>query len=264
VTYFIVTGSLQEVFIMRKLLVLSFVSFFIGLISLVFYTSQASALPPFNTPDTGGLPACTMALNTSNDNLSICYDDLAECEAVVSLGVPQTGQTTCWNSSYAITNCTGTGQDGDLQAGVVPPDPRFTDNGDGTITDNLTGLIWLQDAHCDTGPRSWDQAFANVAELNSSQTMGGETCDYYTAEFTDWRLPNINELASLIDYGVSSGSVLPSPNFMNFVAAPYWSSTTVAITNNQDKAWIVWFDNGSVSFDTKTTTHFVTAVRGGS
>ena len=50
----------------------------------------------------------------------------------------KTGQTV----SYAL------GDDGDLQKGVMWPVPRFTDNGSGTVTDNLTGLIWLKDANC--------------------------------------------------------------------------------------------------------------------
>ena len=45
----------------------------------------------------------------------------------------KTGQATSW----------GAGDDGDLEGGVAWPNPRFADNGDGTITDNLTGLIWL-------------------------------------------------------------------------------------------------------------------------
>ncbi len=52
--------------------------------------------------------------------------------------VPKTGQTT----SYA------TGDDGILQKGVVWPIPRFKDNNNGTVTDNLTGLIWLKNANC--------------------------------------------------------------------------------------------------------------------
>ena len=41
-----------------------------------------------------------------------------------------------------------TGSDGDLQKGVAWPNPRFTDNANGTVTDNLTGLIWLKNANC--------------------------------------------------------------------------------------------------------------------
>ena len=54
-------------------------------------------------------------------------------------GVPKTGQTTFY----------ATGDDGDLEKGVPWPSPRFTDNGNGTVTDNLTGLTWLEDANCD-------------------------------------------------------------------------------------------------------------------
>ncbi len=61
--------------------------------------------------------------------------------------VPQTGQTI----SYA------TGDDGALQKGVALPSPRFTDNGNGTVTDNLTGLIWLKNAN-PCGPKNWYDA----------------------------------------------------------------------------------------------------------
>ena len=61
--------------------------------------------------------------------------------------VPKTGQTT----SYASYD------DGYYEKGVQWPNPRFTDNLDGTITDNLTGLIWMKNANC-SGPRTWDSA----------------------------------------------------------------------------------------------------------
>jgi len=60
------------------------------------------------------------------------------CPPVGPAPMLKTGQTT----SYA------TGDDGDLQRGIPWPNPRFTDNEDGTVTDNLTGLIWLKDANC--------------------------------------------------------------------------------------------------------------------
>jgi len=76
---------------------------------------------------------------------------------------PKTGVTT----SYAA------GDDGALKKGVAWPNPRFTDNSNGTVTDNLTGLVWLKNANC-PGPStscSWTGAFANVASLNSTGTM---------------------------------------------------------------------------------------------
>ena len=62
--------------------------------------------------------------------------------------LPRTGQTLCFNGAGAEIPCAGTGQDGDIQAGIEWPSSRFTNNGDETITDNLTGLTWLRDANC--------------------------------------------------------------------------------------------------------------------
>ena len=60
-------------------------------------------------------------------------------QQVVGGGVLKTGQTLCYNSAGSVISCAGTGQDGELQKGVAR---SYTDNGDGTITDNTTGLIW--------------------------------------------------------------------------------------------------------------------------
>jgi hypothetical protein len=55
--------------------------------------------------------------------------------------VAVTGQTHCWNDSGTAISCTGTGQDGEVQAGVSCPTPRFPDQGNGTVKDNLTTLL---------------------------------------------------------------------------------------------------------------------------
>jgi Protein of unknown function (DUF1566) len=177
--------------------------------------------------------------------------------------VPQTGQTTCWDSDGNKIDCAGTEQDGDIRAGVEWPDPRFTDNMDGTITDNLTHLIWLKDANCPDDTRTWEEALADVAELNSSRTMNENECVNYSGTFTDWRLPNIRELASLVDYEIGLDPVIPSPNpFMNFQTLSfYWSSTTSVFPSN---AWFVIFDSGAVDFNAKANPGFVLPVRGGS
>ena len=81
-----------------------------------------------------------------------------------TIQLPKTGQTECWDTNGNLIPCTGTGQDGEIQAGVAWPDPRFTvtycdasgpcsdqgvdcDGNDSTdvITDNLTGLMWARD-----------------------------------------------------------------------------------------------------------------------
>jgi hypothetical protein len=166
------------------------------------------------------------------------------------------------------------GDDGDLQKGVAWPDPRFMDNGDGTVTDNLTGLIWLRDATC-LGRRQWtdgNDAFDQVNKLNSGEDFG---CDGYAAgTFDDWRLPNVRELQSLIDYGRVEPA-LPDgyDSFFSFTPADpgnpwadsqYWSSTTRAYPpGTSEDAWWVYLSTGLVSYDSKTNDYRVWPVRGG-
>ena len=137
--------------------------------------------------------------------------------------VPKTGHIgDCWNLRYIThpvnngmyeqVDCAGTGQDGEFLAGIEPPNPRFTDNGDGTVTDNMTGLIWLRFATC-IEEGLWEDAMAAVSSLREFQC---ELTDGSKAG--DWRAANIKELQSLIDYG---GSGLPAGH--PFVTNEHWS-----------------------------------------
>ena len=112
--------------------------------------------------------------------------------------VPRTGQTI----SYAP------GDDGDLQSGVRWPVPRFIDNGDGTITDRLTQLMWTQDA----------SAIATVTWFQGVQAA----LDYIFAGYDDWRMPNVREMESLFDYGIRN--VPEGHPFFN-VGGVKWTST---------------------------------------
>ena len=160
--------------------------------------------------------------------------------------VPITGQTT----SYA------TGDDGQLEKGVAWPNPRFTDNGDGTVTDNLTGLIWLKDTNC-RGQRTWADALSDCNTLNSGE------CELTDGSSEgDWRLPNIKELQSLIDYGQATPA-LPSGyyDFFTPTIGIYWSNTTDA--DDTGNAWYVALSHGYVYYEGKTYDHYVWPVRGG-
>jgi len=106
--------------------------------------------------------------------------------------VEKTGQT-----PTVPENPAQTGSDGDLQKGVTWPNPRFTDNTDGTVTDNLTGLIWLKDANCDES-KNWANA---LTWCNSLASGACGLTDNSVAG--DWRLPNVKELHSLIDLSVT-------------------------------------------------------------
>ena len=88
------------------------------------------------------------------------------------------------------------------------PSPRFTDNGNGTVTDNLTGLIWLKNASC-YGQMPWTNA------LNVANALASGSCGLTDGSIAGaWRLPNVREMQSLIDYGRSTlrcQAATPSP-----------------------------------------------------
>lgn len=173
--------------------------------------------------------------------------------------VPKTGQTICYNISGTVRFCPGTGQDGDWQKGVTWPNPRFTDNLNGTVTDNLTGLIWLKNANC-FGERDWATALSDANTLNSGE------CGLTDGSVEgDWRLPNVREVQSLLGYEFFGPALPPGHPFINVQLAYYWSSTSYA--GHPDNAWIVDLSDCSVRSYPKVggymTNIFVLPVRGG-
>ncbi|MBT3192199.1 MAG: DUF1566 domain-containing protein [Verrucomicrobia bacterium] len=160
--------------------------------------------------------------------------------------VAKTGQTT----SYA------TGDDGDLEPGVASPSPRFTDNSDGTVTDNLTGLIWLKDADAGDGTETWADALTLCNGLANGQqglTDGSSA--------GDWRLPTRFELESLLDLSKVSPALPSGHPFTAVQSSFYWSSTTYA--GSTAIAWIVSLSDGDVGFGGKGNAYYVWPVRGG-
>ncbi len=130
---------------------------------------------------------------------------------------------------------------------ITPPptiSAHFIDNGNGTITDNLTNLIWQKAPNTDT--LTWEQAlnYADTLSLNA---------------FTDWRLPNIKELQSINDESIVNSSV--SNTFFPAIGInKYWSSTT--LPNQTPKAWYLSTLFGITTYDLKTFRHYVLCVRG--
>jgi hypothetical protein len=163
-----------------------------------------------------------------------------------------TGQNTCYDASGNVISCAGTGQDGEYQLGATAS-PRFTDNSDGTVTDNLTGLIWLKNANC-FGLRVWADA------LTDANTLASGSCGLTDGSSAgDWRLPNRRELLSLVDYQNSNLSLPTGHPFSGVVSSFYWSSTTGV--SNPSSAWYVYFDTGSTSSLAKTSGLYVWPVR---
>lgn len=170
-----------------------------------------------------------------------------------TIQLPGTGQTV----SYY------TGDDGYLQKGVAVSGQRFTDNGNGSVTDNLTGLIWLKDTHCYAGTQSWDTALNNAKILSSGRcglTDGSKA--------GDWRLPNVTELESLIDLANYNPALPTGHPFVitpiisgstSFIPDYYWTSTTDAL--DPSFAWLVNIYSGIISRDYKTIDYYVWPVR---
>jgi hypothetical protein len=170
-------------------------------------------------------------------------------------GVAKTGQTGCWDAVGSPTSCTGTGQDGEFQQGVSWPVPRFTDNADGTVTDNLTGLIWLKNADC-FGQKKW-----NVA-LSDSNGLADASCGLTDGSIAgDWRLANVKELLSLIDYSQTDPAMPSGHPFTGVQSDSYWSSTSIAA--NPDGAFFVHISLGYLGVGNKDAAVYLWPVRGG-
>ena len=219
-------------------------------------------------PTNGDLANMQARITTDADAIAACLNGACLSALLV------TGQTT----SY------GPGSDGDVQAGVAR---SYTDNGDGTITDSATGLMWEKksddgsihdkdktytwcadvspmDFTCDTVGNPMDGTILlHVAVLNAGSGFAGHT---------DWRIPNVNELQSIVNYETFNPAV--GTAFNTGCAASctvttcsctqsttYWSSTTDA--NSPLYAWTVYFSDGNVFSFSKSGNFYVRAVRGG-
>lgn len=154
-----------------------------------------------------------------------------------------TGQDRCFDTHAQEIVCSSTGQDGELRSGRIWPAPRFIALGD-RVLDQLTGLSWLHRASVTLDFVNWNEALAAVAELNDGDAG---------AMAPRWRLPNINELESLVDCAMHTPA-LPREHPFEDVQAGYWSSTTSAF--EPDWAWALYLDKGAVGVGQKRDKHF--------
>ena len=183
--------------------------------------------------------------------------------------VPKTGQT-----QTVPLNPAPTGSDGALQRGVTRPNPRFTENNNGTVTDNLTGLIWLKNANCtdtvgeiskSSGTLTWADA------LTWCNNLASGTCNLSDNSTSgQWRLPNVKELQSLIDYAYFNPALSNAAGTGHWVGDPfinvqssiyYWSSSSVAEATGN--AWLVHMWHGMVAYGGKVANLYVWPVRSG-
>ena len=144
--------------------------------------------------------------------------------------VPGTGVVKCYSSTQEIS-CPAYGQsfygqDGNFQTNQI----SYMDNGDGTVTDLITGLVWQKSS--DSLQRSLSTANQYCTDLN----LGG---------MTGWRVPSMKELTTLVDASKNSPalntSVFECPSCYTF-----WSSTVSYVSTTN---WVVNFEDGMTTFD---------------
>ena len=132
---------------------------------------------------------------------------------------------------------------------------RFTDNSDGTVTDNKSGLIWLKDANC-FGYKDWSTAIDLAKRLKNGQ------CDLHDRSVAgQWRLPSKEEWEALIDRKARNPALPSGHPFTGVRSSYYWSSTPSK--DNASFVWIVGLNGGHVDTFGQTLTYYVWPVRDG-
>ena len=162
-------------------------------------------------------------------------------------GVVDTGQITGYTSTY--------GEDNDY----VPAGTQmsYTVNPNNTITDDRTGLMWRR---CNQGKNDDATCTGTASTLTWEQALS--SCEDETADYSDWRLPNIKELFSLTVYEGAS-PFLNTTYFPNPGGTYFWTSTTYML-DTTNYAMQVRFNEGTVRESSKVGTAYVLCVRAGS
>lgn len=261
-----------------------FLSILIGLFSVALYSGRTYA-KKFETPPKGGLPVCMENLNTCGSDLNTCNTDLAACEAQPSQACPGDGYSTIINGGTDTYGTPGHG-----------PVLSYTDNGDGTFTDDNSLLMWeekdnLGGIHDVGNTYTWSSTdtaadgtlFAPDGFLDTlnnkceddetTSCVSNDDCDNISpciggtctgncgfAGYRDWRIPNIKELQGIVDYSVFNPAWSAPGPVGTAVDTFYWASTTNA--SNTSVAWTVDFVNGILNrYDKSIRNFFARAVR---
>ena len=188
----------------------------------------------------------------------------------VNFPIPDTGQATCYDASGAAITCGNSpaGQDAEYTSSnsftCDMSATSFTDNGDGTVTDNCTGLMWKKCSEPDTSTTTCGGTHSTYTWANALGQCEGLSF----AGHADWRLPNIKELFSIVveEYPAISGvKALGAPYinqtvFPSTVSSYYWSSTTSP--DDTSYALFVSFYSGGAYDYYKADSIYVRCVRG--
>lgn len=243
--------------------------------TLLNYTARA-VRGGYSTSDVSGTPVFARSCADVNASDSITASDAlailrnavgqdVDLSCVLRSTTLATGQAKCFSKAGGEITCAGSAQDGELKRGI----PRvFSNNEDGTVLDEKTGLVWelLTDdgsVHDRDNQYTWIGAQTKIAQLNDSGFAG----------YSDWRMPNFFELQSLVNFGdaVSAAYVLFNNDCANGCTSlqcscqpatgSIWSSTTPL--NNKVYALKTSFVTGRADWELKTASLNVRGVRAG-
>lgn len=186
---------------------------------------------------------------SAEDILNYIPAILGKVKHVDDIYIPDTGITKCYDNEKEIPCPTEERDDffgQDAQYNSPVRQHSYTDNGDGTVTDNVTGLMWLQND--DENRRNWQDAIDYCDSLNFSN-------------YSDWRLPNYYELSFLTDRSRLGPEMSINPVFDGH-DSDYWTSSS-SPSSPDDTAFQVNFRLATVSYANKITRRtYARCVRG--
>ncbi len=174
-----------------------------------------------------------------NNPISVHDDELAD--------IVNPYKSTCYDWRGSTIPCDFKRQYAELLFDKPIPDPRFKDNKDGTVTDNLTGLIWLKNTKC-FKMMDWESAIVVSKSLKDGD-CGPDSALILSdgSSAGDWRLPSMNELCILIDYSRRNPALPNGHMFSDFPTGYYWSATP--LDSHPGMAWIVYMESGTTCYD---------------
>lgn len=253
--------SLDFVFAMNKNSTLGFTDWRLPnrreLRSLISYQAKRPALPaahPFHNVFLGWYwSSTTAAIQPSYawyvhmDGARMFYGNKTQDCFVwpvrgISSFLYETGQHFCNNEQGAVTGESDFVEDGGRATGVIWPTNRFLVRDD-VVLDRLTGLEWFRCASLSDDIASWPEAMGMIRELNRAKSSVER----------QWRMPNVNELESLVDCSQHSPA-LPADHPFTSVQEVYWSSTTSYFET--DWAWALYLVKGALGVGVKKDKNF--------
>jgi len=150
-----------------------------------------------------------------------------------------------------LTASYAAGDDGALQEGISR---GYYDNGNGTVTDTATGLLWQK---CSRGQNN--DAICSGSATMDTWSASASYCSSLNLIGLSWRLPTILELSTLVFYGTSSSPVINNLLFPNTISDRYWSSTS---SSNSTSSWRISFTFGLMATDTNSSNNYTRCVSG--